>query len=295
MPSSDYIIGPEDVLGIDVFNVPELSRTVRVANDGTISLTLLGRVEAAGLTTDGLEAKLESKLGETYLENPQVSVYLREFHAQPVSIVGAVENPGLYQLTGPRRLIEMLSTAGGLAKRSSGYAGRTATITRKGGFKDLQQVEGMEVVAPDQLEINLRKLLFSKETALNIQIKPMDIISVSKADIVYVLGRGVEQPGGYVLEDQDKVTVFQALAMARGMSENAAGKDARIIHTKEDGTKIEIPVNLKKIEKGESPDPLLAANDILFVPDSVQWAAIKKGLSAAVQTISGVVIFGTTR
>jgi polysaccharide export outer membrane protein len=288
---TDYVIGPEDVVEIDVFNVPELGKTVRVANDGTISLPLIGRVKAAGFTPTELSKELEAEWGENYLQDPQVTVFVREFHAQPVSIVGAVEKPGLYQLVGPRTLIEMLSMAGGLAKRSSAPAGRTVYVTRKGGFANLQPAEGMNLVAPDKVEIDLRRLLYSHEDALNIEIKPLDIVAVSKADIVYVTGRGVQRPGGFVLEDRDNVTVFQALAMAEGLSANAAKHDARIIRQKVDGSRLEIPVDLDKVLKGKAPDPVLAANDILFVPDSLQKAGLKRALESTVQTISGVLIF----
>jgi polysaccharide export outer membrane protein len=289
--STDYVIGPEDVLDVDVFNVPELSKTVRVGNDGTISLALLGHVQAAGLTTSQLRARLESRWGQTYLENPQVSVFVKEFHAQPVSLIGAVERPGLYQLTGPRTLIEMLSTAGGLAKRSSAPAGRTVYVTRKGGFEDLQPTEGMSLIASDKVEINLRRLLYSREDSLNIEIKPLDIISVSKADIVYVAGNGARRPGGFVLEDREKITVLQALAMAEGFSPNASKGNARIIRTKADGSREQIPINLNKVLKGNSPDLELVANDILFVPDSTQKAALKRALEATVATASGLLIW----
>ena len=288
--STDYVIGPEDVLDIDVFNVPELSKTVRVGNDGTISLALLGHVPAAGLTTSQLRAQLESKWSQTYLENPQVSVFVKEFHAQPVSLIGAVEKPGLYQLTGPRTLIEMLSMAGGLAKRSSAPAGRTVYVTRKEGFGDLQLVEGMELVALDKVEINLQRLLYSREAALNIEIKPLDIISVSKADVVYVVGE-VRRPGGFVLEDRERITVLQALAMAEGLSGTAARGSARIIRRSQDGSRTEIPVNLSKVLKGKSQDVELAANDILFVPTSSGKAAVKRGAEAAIGTISGLLIY----
>ena len=288
--SPDYVIGPEDVLDIDVFNVPELSKTVRVANDGTISLALLGHVQAAGLSTKQLREGLEWQYGRSYLEKPQVSVFVKEFHAQPVSVIGAVERPGLYQLTGPRTLIEILSMAGGLAKRSSAVAGRTLYVTRKGGFSDFEPADGMRLVAPDKLEINIQKLLYSHEDALNIPIQPLDIISVSKADIVYVVGE-VRRPGGFVLEDRESLTVLQALAMAEGLTGTASRGSARIIRRSQDGSRVEIPVNLSKVLKGKSQDIELAANDILFVPTSSGKAAAKRGAEAAIGTISGLLIY----
>ena len=288
----DYVIGPEDVLDIDVFNVPELAKTVRVANDGTISLALLGHVPVAGLTTRQLREQLESKYGEKYLEGPQVSVFVKEYHAQPVSVIGAVERPGLYQLTAPRTLIEVLSMAGGLAKRTSAPAGRTLIVTRKEGFGDLQPVEGMRLLAPDKLEINLRKLLYSQESALNIEIRPLDTVSVSTADIVYV-GGDVRRPTGILLEDRENITVLQALAMAEGLNRTASKKAAKIIRKREDGTRIEIPVNLDNVLKGKEPDVELAANDLLFVPDSKGKLALYRGVEATISTITGVIIWGS--
>ena len=290
---SDYAIGPEDVLRVDVFDVPELTGLVlRVANDGTIAPPLLGHVKAAGMTPSELRRELETLWGKKYLQNPQVSVFVAEFHAMPVSVVGAVEKPGLYPMTAPRSLIEMISQAGGLAKKTTAAAGPTVMITRQGGFGDLQPTEGMRFIAQNKLEIDLHKLLYSNESGLNIEIKPRDIISVSRADIVYVTGRGVLKPGGFVLEDRDNVTVFQALAMAGGVTSNAKKHDARIIRRQADGSRTEIPVDLDKVLKGQTPDLTLAANDILFVPDSAQKAALKKGAEAIVGTLSGLLIYG---
>jgi len=286
----NYIIGPEDVLDVDVFNVPELRKTVRVSNDGTIALSLLGRVKAAGLTTEQLRDELEEKYGETYLQNPQVSVYITEFHAQPVSVIGAVERPGLYQLTGPRTLIEILSMAGGLAKRTSAPAGKTLYVTRKEGFGDLSVAEGMQLVAPQKLEINISRLLYSHEDVLNIEIQPRDTISVTKADVIYVVG-DVRKPGGFVLEDRENLTVLQALAMAEGVLNTASKSQARIIRKTAEGARTEIPVDLKKVLAGKSPDEVMAANDILFVPNSAAKSALKRGAEAAIGTVSGILIY----
>ena len=287
---ANYLIGPEDVLDVDVFNVPELHKVVRVSNDGTIALALLGHVQASGRTAEELRAELEKQYGATYLQNPQVSVYVTEFHAQPVSVIGAVERPGLYQLIAPRTLIEVLSMAGGLAKRTSAPAGKTLFVTRKGGFGDLPLGEGMELVTPEKLAINISRLLYSHEDALNIEIQPRDTISVAKADVVYVVGE-VRKPGGFVLEDRENLTVLQALAMAEGVLGTAAKSQARIIRKATDGAQTEIPVDLKKVLAGKAPDEVLAANDILFVPSSAAKSAMKRGTEAAIGTVSGLIIW----
>src|SRR5438552_2466732 len=151
----DYVLGPEDVLVIEVFNLPEMRQVVRVENDGTISVKLLPHVKAAGLTATELEKELEKKWGKDYLEDPHVTIFVREAHSQPVSVVGAVDAPGIYQLTGHRTLVDMVALAGGLAKKTAAQAGRTVYVTRKNGFGELKPVDGMRQVAPDQIEIDL--------------------------------------------------------------------------------------------------------------------------------------------
>lgn len=287
----DYIIGPEDILEIDVFNVPELKRTARVSNDGMIGLALIGRVKAAGLTVDQLREQLEARYGESYLEQPQISVFVADFRAQSVSVIGAVEKPGIYQLTAPRNLIEVLSMAGGLAKRNTAPAGRTLVITRKGGFGDIPLADGMRLLADDRIEIEIKKLLYSQETGLNIGVKPLDTISVAKADLVYVVG-DVKRPAGIILEDRDDLTVLQAVAMTEGLNRTASKNKARIFRKTEDGSKIEIPVRMGDILAGKAPDIALAANDVLFIPDSRGKVMAQRGFEVTISTISGLIIWG---
>lgn len=289
----DYVIGPEDVLRIDVFQEPDLSGlSVRVGNDGSITVPLIGRVKASGLTTTQLAHELEDYWGKEYLRNPEVNVFVQQFQAKPVSVVGAVEKPGLYYLTGPRKLIEVLGMAGGIAKRSTDVAGPLLYVTRQGGFNNLDAAPGMKVVAPDRVEIEISKLLYSNDPSLNISILPLDIISVSRAGVVYVAGGGVEKPGGFILEDRDDVTALQALAMAQGTTPTAAKRDARIIRQAPNGARIEIPVDMDRVMKGKASDPVLTANDILFIPDSSQKAALKRAVDVTVSTLSGLLIFG---
>lgn len=289
--SDDYLIGPEDVLRIDVFDVKDLDETVRVSNEGTIVIPLLGQVEASGLTANQLRIRLQNELGKNLLQNPQVTVYVEQFHARPVSIVGAVARPGIYQITGPRSLIEMLSLAGGLETQGTVSAGKTVYVTRSAGFANLKIVPGMVRIAPDKIGIDIHDLLYTPARGLNIAIRPEDIIAVSKADIIYVAGNGVRKPGSFVLQDQDSISVVQALAMAEGLAPDAARRDARIIRTEANGTHATIPINLEKIIKNKAPDPVLAASDILYVPSSASKAALKKTTRAIVQTLSGYLIF----
>jgi polysaccharide biosynthesis/export protein len=288
---ADYVIGPEDILTLEVMNVPELKETVRVENDGTVPVRLLGHVKAAGLTTTQLRTDLEKQWGESYLEDPKVTVFIREFHAQPISVIGSVAKPGLYQLTGPRTLIEVISMAGGLGTRGANQPGRFLDVTRKGGFDDLQLAEGMEQTAPDQLEIDLKQLMQTRDPALNIKMKPFDIVSVSKAGVIYVIG-AVKKPGGFVMEDRERVTVLQALAMAEGVGPFAKKSAAKIVRQGENGSRQEIPVDLGKVVKGTGEDVEMSANDILIVPDSKGKYWGQRGMDTAISTLTAAAIYG---
>ncbi len=285
----DYVIGPEDILDIDVFNASELKQRVRVENDGSILVRLLGRVQASGLTTRELREALQSDWGKDYLQDPQVSIFVKEFHARPVTVIGAVEKPGVYQLPGSRSLIGVLAIAGGLARRPA--AGRTLFITRKSGFGVLEPRPGLTQIASDQIQIDIPLLLYSHEPGLNIPIQTFDTISVTRAGVVYVVGE-VKKSGGFVLEDKEHISILQAIALAEGLTPIAARKGARIIHRAADGSLTETPVDLGKILNGKTQDLTLAADDVLFVPNSHAKYVGKRTAESVVGTLSGLIIFG---
>ena len=286
----NYVIGPEDVLTIDVFDVPELSKLeVEVGNDGNISVPLLGNVKAAGLTQHQLRDELAQKWGEKYLQHPQVMLTIKDFKSRPVSVVGAVAKPGEYYLTGRRTLVEVLAMAGGPANLGAS-AGKEVMVERPGGFQDLPPADGLTQTAPDKVSVELKKLLYNQDTDLNIEIKPFDIVSVSRAGIVYVVG-AVNRPGGYVLDNKDSVSVLEAIAMAQGVGVNARSGDARIVRRSNSGTQTAVPINLKKVLAGKAPDVTLAANDILFVPNSTAKAVGKTSIGSAIGLITGLVIY----
>jgi len=286
----NYLIGPEDVLSVDVFNVPELSKLkVEVGNDGNISVPLLGNVKAAGLTQHQLRDELAEEWGKKYLQDPQVTVTIEDFKSRPVSVVGAVAKPGEYYLTGRRTLVEVLAMAGGPASLGAA-AGKEVMVQRPGGFEDVPLVDGLRQTAPDQVSIEMKKLLYTQDTDLNIEIKPFDIVSVSRAGIVYIVG-AVTRPGGYVLDSKDSVSVLEALAMAQGVGPNAKTSEARIIKRSDTGVQKEMPIDLKKMMEGKSSDVTLAANDILFVPNSAAKAVGKQTLATTIGMLTGLVIY----
>ena len=289
---SEYTIGPQDVLDIDVFGLPELSKTIRVGSDGYIVLALLGRVRASGYTVDQFRQQLESLYGKTYLQNPQVTVFVKEVRSRPISVTGAVEHPGVFQLADNQTLIDVISMAGGLS-HTTGPAGRQIYVTRRSGFAFDHVPEGIRLLSPDKVAIDVDPLFYSRKEELNIPVQPYDIVTVSQADVFYVEG-GVKNANTFHFPSREQVTVLQALAMAGGLTANASRGMARIIRTRDDGSRTEIPLQLGKIIKGQSGDVPLMANDILFINDSTTKAASRRGVEAVVSTISGVIIYRAT-
>jgi len=141
--NDDYRIAPLDVIEISVFGVPDLSRTVQVNSSGTINLPLIREVQAGGRTLVELERDIATKLDQKYLQQPQVSVYVKEFNSQRITVDGAVNSPGIFPITGKTSLLQMIALAGGL-NRVADPAGilvfRTAESKRMAARFDLRQV-----------------------------------------------------------------------------------------------------------------------------------------------------------
>lgn len=313
--TSEYRVGPDDLLNIAIFEAPEMNCTVRVSSSAEISLQLLGVVHAAGLTPGELEAVLRGQLSRTYMKDPHVSVFIQELQSHPVSVVGAVKMPGVFQIRGVKSVIEILSMAGGLADdagdsvlivHGAGYTepGRSngADPATRAGFAPVSLPRGVlaksvgsqstEPEKDDEVEqISLKKLLESSDSALNVAVRPGDIIKVPRAGIVYVVGE-VKKPGGFVLQNNENISVLQALALAEGPTHTSAISRARLIRTDPaTGKRTEYPMNLGRIFSGKSPDTLLQAKDIVFVPNSAAKNVFYRGSEAALQTAAGVAIY----
>jgi polysaccharide export outer membrane protein len=283
----DSRIGPDDLLNITIFEAPEMNNTVRVSAAGEISLQLLGTVHAAGLTPQELELMLQNMLRRTYMKDPHVGVFIQELQSHPVSVVGAVKMPGVFQIRGTKTVIEVLSMAQGLADD----AGDTVLVIHNGEQGESAHLDSQASTQGAIEEINLKKLLESSDSALNISVRPGDIIKVARAGIIYVVGE-VNKPGGFVLQNNESISVLQALALAQGTTHTSAISQARIIRTDPaTGKRTEIPMNLGKIFSGKRPDALLQPKDILFVPNSATKSVLFRGSEAALQTAAGVAIY----
>lgn len=304
-------IGTGDVIHLDVFDVPELARDVRVGDTGDISLPLIrGRIHVAGLTTFELEAKVENLLVENGLvTHPQVSIFIKEQLSQPVSVVGAVQHPLVLQLLRPTTVLEVLAAAGGLADDAGNVvlithgslnpqisaptpAARPAVqpqdIAPKGGGQDPLSAD-----SPTET-VRLKDLLVSGDPTFNISVYGGDVVSVPRSGIVYVIG-AVSAPGGYVLQNRgDEVSALKAVAMAHGTLGTAKLNSAVIVRQDPvTGAKTEIPAPLKKILQRKMDDIPLKAGDMLYVPDSVGKKALARLGEAAVVIGSGALIYRT--
>jgi polysaccharide biosynthesis/export protein len=270
---TDIPIGSGDVIHVDVFDVPELSRDIRVSNTGNIALPLVHeRIRAAGATPFQLEQTIQEKLIENGLvSHPQVSVFVKEQNSQPVTIIGAVGHSMTYQLLRPTTLLEVLANAGGI----SDNAGTVVLITRQTQKEAVKPVVETSSATSDSgvqtIRIQLQDLVDTGNTAFNIQVLGGDVIEVPKAGIVYVVGGGIAQPGGYVIQSHgEQLTVLKAVALAHGIGGFSKADNAVIYRLNpKTGEREAIPVHIKKIEKNTSEDVAMKSNDILYVPGSL--------------------------
>ena len=276
-PEKDYVIGAQDLLQISFLDAAELSREVRVGADGTVSLPLTERIALAGLTLDEAEKLIAKKYREGKILNaPHVSIAVKELQSKPVTVMGAVVNAGVFQISGQSRLLRVISQAGGLHPD----AGTEIQVLRASA-RDGEQV----------LRISTESVRAGDMTA-NVPIWGGDTVNVKPAGAVYVVG-AVNRPGRHSLGGQSEgLTVLQLLALSEDLKRTARPDKAVLIRKSATGSLEQIPVNLKKILGQRASDVTVLANDVLFVPDSSGKRALSRGLDAAIQIATSVAIFG---
>jgi polysaccharide export outer membrane protein len=283
-PAAEYRIGPDDLLDVNVFEIDVLDAEVRVSGAGYINLPLVGPVEAAGLTEVELSGKIAEALRQNYVRDPQVTVFVREYASQPVSIVGPVTQPGIYQIQGQKRLLDMLAMAGGLRED----AGASIMI-----FRNVAPQAASEAgpAAQPLTVINIEDLTERGNTALNVPVYAGDTINVLQAGVVTVAGE-VNSPGMYVLRNGRSLTVAEALARGGGPTPDAKLSASYLVRVHVDGAHEEIPVDIEKVYDGEAEDVAMLPNDILFVESSTAKPALRRALDAAIAVASGMLIYG---
>ncbi len=329
----DYVIGNGDLLDIEVFDVKELSREVRVSQTGSIGIPLVPvRLHVAGLTEVQAEQKISEVLEANGLvSHAEVSLTVKERKSKPITVVGAVAHPTVYQAERPVSLLEVLAEAGGLAND----AGDTVIVNRPAQEVPSDPTEppaiGPEDPAPaavssgsthtrpaqappsspasasnapanspapidppplnNIITINLNELMESGDATNNIILQAGDIVTVPHSGIVYVLG-GVSRPGGFVLaNDRGQMTTLKVLALAGGLSTTAKSDHAVIVRKDSQGQQHEVAVDLKKVMKRQSEDVQLQPSDILYVPNSPGKQAMLRALEFGIALGSGVALY----
>jgi polysaccharide biosynthesis/export protein len=288
--TSEYIIGPGDQVSIHVEDLDDISdRPIRIDPNGFIDLPLIGRTEAGGLTIEQLRQELEKKLTK-YVTSPQITINLIENNARFVSVIGSVNNPGVHPLEGPQHLIDAISMSGGVRAD----AGSHIVIIRQAHWGELP----LAVAKTDPTgvystaTVPLHDLVSGQDPSLNILLDPGDVISVAKAEIVYVLGT-VKRAGGFPLEGKDSISLLQTLSLAQGLDHDAAANKARILRPAPtgDGHIRDISVDIPKILNGKNPDVLLYANDVLYIPGSAAKSMTKRSVEAVLTVATGLAIY----
>ncbi len=266
--SSALVIGPGDDLEITVYGAPDLSGHTRVSADGNISMPLIEYVRIAGLSSSEAEGAIEAKLRQSnVLNDPQVSIYVKEYSSSGISVAGEVAKPGFYSALGPHRLFDVLQAAGGPTDKAAN-----------------------EVVISHRGQEDATTLYISKNpaemAASNVDLRPGDTVVVPKAGIVYVLGE-VTRPGGYVLNSTGGITVLQVVAAAGGPTHVASAGKTRLLRRTENGFQ-EQGVDLKKLLRGKAHDVSVRDQDILFIPSSGVKTALNASALVAVGATAAI-------
>jgi polysaccharide export outer membrane protein len=275
-------IGANDLIGVSVYDAPELTRTVRVSSDGFIMLPMVkGKLKADGLLPMELEKAIYLALQQGgILVEPIVTVTVVEYRSRPISVIGAVKRPGTFQAAGPMTLLEALGRAEGL----SPDAGPEILLSRP------------EVDSSSKrflTRISVRDLIERANPELNVELRGGEEIRVPEAKHIYVAGN-VKKPGAFTLREGSPMTVMKALSLAEGISPFSM-KTGYILRPVEGGPKKEIPIELARILKRESADVDLEPEDLLYIPENSRRKTTtniaEKAAGFGLATISGVLIW----
>ncbi len=285
-----YVLGTGDQLTVQVFGADDLpQRPYEVGPDGKINLPMVGKVQASGISVRDLETNLTTRY-KVFFKNPQVSVSVTDYRSEPVTVVGAVNNPNVIQLHGPTRLMQVISQAGGLRADAGDKILITRPLLAENGSAPSAGASDPNAKFYVK-QIDLLQIIDGTDPSANVLVEANDVVTVPRAKMVYVVG-AVGKPGGYVLDGHNStLSVLQAIALAGGTSSTAASSKTRILHATGSGDRVEAEINLNKILSNKSPDIPLHADDILFVPNSTAKTIGYRAIEAGVGIGTGLAIW----
>lgn len=284
----NYVLGANDQILVRAPNADEINeKPFRIDADGNVNMPLIGRIHVAGMTVQELEADLVQRLRE-YIRDPQVIVSVVQFRSEPVFFVGAFRAPGIYPLQGRRTLVEMLTAIGGLQPNAS----RHITITRRAEYGSIPLPGAID--DPEKktstVEISMGSLRENVNPAEDILLQPYDVISVSRAEEIYISGE-VGHPSAIELGERDSISIAQVLTMAGGFTRDSAKGKVRILRpVLNTNRRYPIEVDLKRVFEGKDNDVPLLPNDIVYVPRSYTRAFLTT-LQAVALPIIPYIIF----
>jgi polysaccharide export outer membrane protein len=282
----EYKIGPGDVISVTNVDAPEFGGKFRISESGTMEIPGLPEaIQAEGQTPTELAHSIRQALIDAkQLRDPKVGVYVEEYHGRTITVLGAVAKPSVYPLERRTTVLEALSLAGGALPNS----GNIVTIVRGAASAE---ASGNPVGSVEIIDLN--RLVKGKDSSGNVQVQSGDVISVSSAEIIYVVG-AVTKPGGFAMSDPSAgISVAQAIALAEGFTSVAATHRGLIIRqSTSDTARREIPVDIAQVLGGKSTDTRLAPNDILYVPQSGTKKTLKVMGDVAMAVVNGVAIYG---
>lgn len=270
---TEMLIGPGDDGEMKVYGVPELSTHFRVESTGDVYLPLIGKSHIGGMTAEAVQRELNKKYEEGgFLRNPQITIYIREYTTQGISVLGEVNRPGIYSALNARRLYDVFLIAGGLTPR----AGKTVTITHSR--------------EPDKPVVVKLENGPAAANQANVEIQPGDTITVSHAGIVYVIGE-VNRPGAFVMESTTTASLLQMLALASGPTSAASLSHARVLRRTTKGGLESKDIDLKKIMQAKASDVEVQAEDIVFIPSSRSKAALERGSGSILSMLTSLAVY----
>lgn len=265
-------LSPGILLGVSIYDEPELTTNARVDEKGDISLPLIGSIHVGGQTVAAAQASIQEKYRTgQILKDPQVSLNVLQYVGTQVTVLGAVQAPGRITMLEPHSLLDVIGMAGG----ETNFAGDT-----------------IQVETPASQGRSARSYHYVRgedEDALrNALVNPGDTVRVKRSGIVYVLG-AVYRPGGYVMQENGSLNVAQAVSLAQGTLLQAKIGDMRVVRREPDGTLKEIPVSYRKIMDGKQPPLELQPQDIVYVPVSKVKSIFTGGANIVGETSSAAI------